>query len=57
MHAESTHPDAAPPPLTERLRGAEERTLTCLHRNRETLEHGRAMLAQLQGRESEEIPS
>jgi hypothetical protein len=56
MHAESTHLDAAPPPLAECLRGAEERTLTCLHRSRETLERGRAMLAQLQGRESEEIP-
>jgi hypothetical protein len=55
MHAESTHPDAAPP-LTEHLRGAKERTLRCLHHSRETLERGRAMLAQLRGRESEETP-
>jgi hypothetical protein len=55
MRAESTHPDAAPPPLAERLRGAEERTLTCLHRSQETLERGRAMLAQLRRWESEEI--
>jgi hypothetical protein len=55
MRAESTHLDAAPPPLAERLRGAEERTLTCLHRSRETLERGCAMLRQLRGRESEEI--
>jgi hypothetical protein len=55
MRAESTHLDAAPPPLAERLRGAEERTLTCLHRSRETLKRGRATLAQRRGRKSEEI--
>ena len=55
MHAESTHLDAAPLPLAVHLRGAKERTLTCRHRSRETLERGRALLAQRRGRKSEEI--
>jgi hypothetical protein len=56
MPAEMARPDTAPRSLAQRLRDAEERTLTCLHRSRETLERGCAMLAQLRGRESEEMP-
>jgi hypothetical protein len=49
-------PDTGPRSLTQRLRDAEERTLTCLYRSQETLERGCAMLAQLRGWESEEMP-